>query len=120
MRAIQVYILFRAKESAHAALDKPMMIEEMFTGATFEFVRVRVCGELLVPTTVGAAQAFRRDASDSEVKAVRREWNAWRTELEQVSAEEIAKAVREVGSACRPESTANLDQVGGALGEGRS
>jgi len=69
-------------------------------------------------SAVGAAQAFRRDASDSEVKAVRREWNAWRTELEQVSSEEIAKAVRELG--WRPESTADLDQVGGALGEGHS
>jgi hypothetical protein len=36
-------------------------------------------------SAVGAAQVFRRDASDSEVKAVRREWIAWRTELEQVS-----------------------------------
>jgi len=71
-------------------------------------------------SAVGAAQAFRRDASDSEVKAVRRAWNAWRTQLEQVSSKEIAKAVREFGSAWRPESTADLDQVGGALGEGHS
>jgi hypothetical protein len=34
--------------------------------------------------------------------------------------EEIAKAVRELGSEWRPESTADLDQVGGALGEGHS
>ena len=71
-------------------------------------------------SAVGAAQAFRRDASDWEVKAVRPEWNAWRTELEQVSSEEIAKAVRELGSVWRPESTADLDQVGAALGEGHS
>jgi len=69
-------------------------------------------------SAVGAAQAFRKDASDSEVKAVRREWNAWRTALDQASSEEIAKAMRQLGSAWRPESTADLDQVGGALGEG--
>jgi hypothetical protein len=66
------------------------------------------------PDTVFASVS--KSASDSEVKAVRREWNAWRTELEQVLSEEIAKAVRELGSAWRPESTADLDQVGGALG----
>jgi hypothetical protein len=71
-------------------------------------------------SAVGAVEAFRRDASDSEAKAVRQEWNVWRTALDQTSPEEIAKAVRQLGSAWRPESTADLDQVGGALDEGHS
>jgi len=71
-------------------------------------------------SALGAVQAFQRDASDSDVKAVRQEWNVWRTALDQASSEEIAKAVRQLGSAWRPESAADLDQVGGALGEGHS
>jgi hypothetical protein len=71
-------------------------------------------------SAVGAVEAFRRDASDSEVRAVRQEWNAWRTALGQASSEEIAKTVRQLGSAWRPASTADLDQVGAALAEGHS
>src|ERR1700757_1409931 len=62
---------------------------------------------------IAKKELSRGEASDSEVKAVRREWNAWRTELEQVWSEEIAKVVRELGSAWRQESTANPDQVRG-------
>jgi len=46
----------------------PMMIEEMFTGATFEFVRVRVCGELLEPTTCPGKT---KDVADNEATGLR-------------------------------------------------
>src|SRR6266481_7562934 len=45
-----------------------MMIEEMFTGATFEFVRVRVCGELLEPTTCPGKT---KDVADNEATGLR-------------------------------------------------
>jgi hypothetical protein len=66
-------------------------------------------------SAAGAAKAFRNDASDSEIEAVRREWKAWRAGLDQASADEIAQAARKLGAAWQPEVFEDLERVATAL-----
>ncbi len=66
-------------------------------------------------SAVGAARAFRKDASDSELAAVRKEWKEWRAGLARASADEIAQATRKLGAAWHPQVAEDLDQVEAAL-----
>ena len=66
-------------------------------------------------SAAGAAKAFRNDASDSEIEAVRREWKAWRAGLDKTSADEIAQAARKLGAAWQPEVFEDLERVERAL-----
>ena len=66
-------------------------------------------------SAAGAAKAFRNDASESEIIAVRRECQAWRAGLGKASPHEIAEAARELGAAWRPQTLEELDDVETAL-----
>ena len=63
-------------------------------------------------SAVGAARAFWKDASDSELAAVRKEWRAG---LARASADEIAQATRKIGAAWQPLVAEDRDQVEAAL-----
>ena len=67
----------------------------------------------------GAAKAFRKDASDDEIRAVQNEWKRWRAVLGNSSVEEIAKVLRRLGSAWQPQSSNDMDLLEKAIG-GRS
>src|SRR5260370_15680865 len=66
-------------------------------------------------SAAGAAKAFRNDASETEIEAVRREWNAWRAGLGKASADKIAQVARKLGAAWRPQTLEELDYVETAL-----
>jgi len=66
-------------------------------------------------SAAGAVKAFRNDASEAEIEAVRREWKAWRTGLGKASGDEIAQAARKLGAAWQPEVLKDLDHVETAL-----
>ena len=66
-------------------------------------------------SAAGAGKAFRNDASETEIEAVRREWKAWRAGLDQASADEIAQAARKLGAAWQPEVFEDLERVATAL-----
>ena len=68
-------------------------------------------------SAAGAAEAFRKDASEAEIQAVRKEWKTWREELLKSSGDEIAAATRQLGAAWRPQNVADLDKVEKALAE---
>jgi hypothetical protein len=62
-------------------------------------------------SAAGAVQAFREDASDAELAAMRKEWKAWRTRLGKATAEEIAQSARKLGAAWQPQVAEDLDHV---------
>lgn len=62
-----------------------------------------------------AAHAFRKDANNSELAAVRKQWKAWRSSLAGASAETIAQAARKLGAGWRPQGDGDLDDVQMAL-----
>ena len=66
-------------------------------------------------SAAGAAEAFRSDASESELEAVRREWKAWRAALGQAPISEIGAAARKLGAGWQPQGTQELDLVEAAL-----
>jgi CdiI immunity protein len=66
-------------------------------------------------SAAGAVQAFREDASDSELAAVRKEWKKWRAGLSSASMDEIAQATRKLGTAWQPQVAEDLDHVETAL-----
>jgi hypothetical protein len=66
-------------------------------------------------SAAGAADAFRRDASEAEIEAVRREWKKWRARLGEASPDEIAQAARKLGAAWQPQAAEDLDHVESAL-----
>ena len=66
-------------------------------------------------SAAGAAKAFRNDASETEIEAVRHEWKAWRAGLGKASPDEIAEAARELGAAWQPQTLEDLDHVETAL-----
>ena len=66
-------------------------------------------------SAAGAVDTFRRDASEAEIAAVRREWKKWRARLGKASADGIAQAARKLGAAWQPQSSADLDHVETAL-----
>ena len=66
-------------------------------------------------SAVGAAQAFREDASDLELVAVRKEWKKWRAGLAKASPDEIGQAARKLGAAWQPQVAKDLDYVEMAL-----
>jgi hypothetical protein len=66
-------------------------------------------------SAAGAAKAFRNDASETEIEAVRREWKAWRAGPGKASTDEIAEAAQELGAAWQPQTLEDLDHVETAL-----
>ena len=66
-------------------------------------------------SAAGAVQAFREDASDSELAAVRKEWKKWRAGLANASIDGIGQAVRKLGAAWQPQVAEALDHVETAL-----
>ena len=66
-------------------------------------------------SAAGAVQAFREDASDSELAAVRKEWKKWRAGLSSAAMDEIAQATRKLGAAWQPQVAEDLDHVETAL-----
>ena len=66
-------------------------------------------------SAAGAAKAFRNDASETEIEAVRCEWKAWRAGLGKASTDEIAEAARKLGAAWQPQTLEDLDRVETAL-----
>jgi CdiI immunity protein len=66
-------------------------------------------------SAAGAAKAFRNDAGETEIEAVRREWKAWRAGLGKASPDDIAEAARKLGAAWQVERLEDLDHVETAL-----
>ena len=66
-------------------------------------------------SAAGAAKAFRKDASDAEIEAVQREWRRWRAGLKNSPADEIAKALRQLGSSWQPENPKEMDSLEKAI-----
>jgi hypothetical protein len=66
-------------------------------------------------SAAGAAKAFRNDASETEIEAVRGEWKTWRAGLGKASTDEIAEAARKLGAAWQPQTLEDLDRVETAL-----
>jgi len=66
-------------------------------------------------SAAGAAKAFRDDASETEIEAVRCEWKAWRAGLGKASTGKIARAARKLGAAWQPGVFEDLDSVETAL-----
>ncbi|MFN8007765.1 MAG: contact-dependent growth inhibition system immunity protein [Terriglobia bacterium] len=62
-----------------------------------------------------AAEAFIRDASDVEARAVRQEWTAWRAQLGHSSIDQIQRSLRTLGAAWQPQNLEDLDRVGEVL-----
>jgi len=58
-----------------------------------------------------AASAFCREAAPDQLATVLREWSQWRKLLASASSEEIAVAIRRLGGAWQPASSADLDQI---------
>jgi len=66
-------------------------------------------------SAAGAVQAFREDASPSELAALRKEWKKWHAGLASASMDEIAQAARKLGAAWQPQVAEDLDHVETAL-----
>ncbi|HEY1423852.1 MAG TPA: contact-dependent growth inhibition system immunity protein [Candidatus Acidoferrum sp.] len=62
-------------------------------------------------SVTGAAKAFRNDASDSEIKAVRSDWKLWREPLAKASTVQLASELRKLGASWQPQSQADLDEL---------
>ena len=66
----------------------------------------------------GAVAAFRRDASQAERRAVKREWTAFRTESAGATLKATAgRLSRELGSGWTPRRRAELDELDTLLGK---
>jgi hypothetical protein len=66
-------------------------------------------------SAAAAVEAFRRDASGTEIEAVRHEWKAWREKLGKTPVSEIAQAARKFGASWQPQGEDDLDAVETAL-----
>jgi hypothetical protein len=71
-------------------------------------------------SVAAAAAAFSMDAEPQEVQESLEEWTTWRAGLGDVSPQEAAAAIRKLGGAWQPGTLAELDDLGRALGAGRS
>ena len=67
------------------------------------------------PSAPDAAKAFRREASKTELAAIRHEWQTWRSAQNNVSPASLASELRKLGSAWAPSSAVALDEVGQIL-----
>jgi len=66
----------------------------------------------------GAVAAFRRDASQAERRAVKREWAAFRTELADATLKATGERLtRDLGGAWTPRRRAELDELDTLLGK---
>ena len=68
-------------------------------------------------SAAGAAEAFRQDASESDLRAILQEWKKWRKSLEHASLDEIATATGSLGAAWQPQSLADLDRIAQSLSQ---
>src|ERR1700746_1342517 len=66
-------------------------------------------------SAVAAAAAFCNDAQSDDLAAVRKEWNAWRKQLDRTARDAAATDIRKLGGAWQPQNLADLDAVGRAL-----
>jgi len=66
-------------------------------------------------SAAGAAKAFRKDSSEAQIKAVQNEWKSWRAGLKNSSADEVAKALRQLGSSWQPHNSNDMDLLEEAI-----
>jgi hypothetical protein len=94
----------RNKPAANSVSEFPAL-REFFSG----YLHQDFCDEY--GSAAGAATAFRKDASDAEIKAVRKEWEQWRTALARASAAQLVSELRKLGANWQPHSQADLDEL---------
>ena len=98
----------KKKPAEKAALDFPAL-RDFFSGYLHEDFRDEY------GSVTDAAKAFRKDASDGEIKAVQNEWKRWRAALGNCPTDEIAKVLRQLGSAWQPQSANDMDLLEEAI-----
>jgi hypothetical protein len=92
------------QRAANAASEFPAL-HEFFSGYLHQDFRDEYA------SAAGAANAFRKDASDAEIKAVQKEWKRWRSPLAKASAAQLAIELRKLGASWQPRSPADLDAL---------